>query len=720
LIFIGAISLRLLYLGHLKTLPFFDHPIMDGSYHDSWAREIAAGKVLRGEPFFRAPLYPFFLALIYGISKGSFLLPRLVQFVLGGLTSVLVFTLSKRLLNMTAAIVAGCLCAVYPVLIYFEGELLTETLFTFLTIAGVVLIDAASRSRRAGLWFGGGAALGLAVITRPTIGLFIPLVVVGALVYARPKAAATLALLAGLVVPVAPVTVHNYAVSGEVIPVVWQGGINFYLGNNEAADGWSATSPEIRKDWWGGYRDMIAIPREAYGRDPTYGEVSDFWTGKAIDFISSQPLKWTRLMLKKAAIFWSSTEFPNNQDYNFMKLHSWVLGNPFVNFGTMAPLSLLGVFLLLGRARRLYFLYALLLSYFAGTVAFFVCARYRSPILPVLCIFAGGAVAYLIELLRTNRLVRFSLYLAALVPLALLVNVNLTGERPPDLAQSYTQVGKVYVERGDDTAAARYFGQALDANPQWAEAYEQLGLLRMKQDDKQEAERLLLKATGIMPGLATAHRALGMLYLSLGNLVEARQAVTEALRQAPYLEDSHNILGTIERQEGNLDQAVTAFSQEIEINPSNWRAYANLAGVYGETGAYEKAVDAYERAIELNPGDADLVLALATLHARNGRYDLAGSLMEQLGSRLPGEVNLRYNQAAILQAQGRIEEAMAIYEEILKDTPYHEGTLVNLGVIYARQGRDDDARRLWLQVLEVNPSHQTARRNLELLDRRSD
>jgi Flp pilus assembly protein TadD/4-amino-4-deoxy-L-arabinose transferase-like glycosyltransferase len=709
-------GLRLLYLGHLRTLPFFDHPIMDGAYHDSWAREIAAGQLSRAEPFFRAPLYPFVLGIMYAVSKGSFILPRVFQFVLGGLTSVVVYTLSRRLMNLTAAVIAAALCAVYPVLVYFEGELLTETLFTFLSMLGVLLVDTARRRRAPALWFAGGLALGMAVITRPTIALFLPLVIVGALAYAKPRAAATAALLAGMVLPVAPVTIHNYTVSGEFIPVVWQGGINLYLGNNEAADGWSATSPEIRKDWWGGYRDMIAIPREALGRDPTYGEVSDFWTGKALDFVRSQPLRWSGLMLKKIAIFWSSLEFPNNQDYNFMKIHSWILRNPIVNFGTVAPLSLLGIIVLLRRARRLYFIYAFLLSYFAASIAFFVCARYRSPALPVLCMFAGGAAAYLIGLLKSGRFLRVLLCAGALVPLALVVNVNLTGEHPPDLAQSYTQVGKVYVERGDDASAADCFARAIASNPNWAEAYEQLGLLRMKQQNKQEAERLLLKAVEILPGLASAHRALGMLYLSLGNLSAARVSVSQAIIHAPYLEDSHNILGSIERQEGNREQAISLFRQEIEINPTNWRAYANLAGIYDEDGDSDKAIEAYRQAIELSPGNPDIILALASLYASEGRHDLARSLMESLSAKMPEEINLRYNQAVLLQRDGRNDEAANIYREILREVPYHEGSLVNLGVIYARQGQTGEARQLWLRVLEVNPSHETARRNLELLD----
>ncbi len=675
--------------------------------------------MLRGEPFFRAPLYPYLLALVYSVSENSFVAPRIIQFILGGFTAVMTFTLARRLMGRMAGVVAGLLCAVYPVLIYFEGELLTETLFIFLTMLGILLLDIARNRKGAGTWFAAGLALGLALITRPSIGLFLPLALAGALIFSRPKAQATALLLAGMVLPVIPVAVHNYTVSGEFIPVVWQGGINFYLGNNPAADGWSATGPEIRKDWWGGYRDMVAIPRHILGREPTFGEVSDFWSSKGWEFIKGQPGQWLRLMLKKAALFWSSMEFPNNQDYNFMKTRSWVLRNPVVNFGTVAPLSLLGLFLLLRRRKRLFFPYVFTVAYFTGTIAFFVCARYRSPALPVMCLFAGGAVAYLIGLARTGRLVSLSLSIIALIPLVALVNVNLTGESLPDLAQSWTQVGKVYMERGDDDAASEHFHKAIESNPAWAEAYEQLGLLAMKVGDKEEAKELLARAVRILPDMATAHRSLAMLHLSLNDLDKARQSAEEAVRHAPYLEDTRNLLGTIERQRGDLDRAVAYYEEELEINPGSWRALANLGSVYEERGDLDRSAEAYALAMELNPDSPDILMALASVQTKRGEHEEARRLLEKIGSRLPQDINLRYNRAVILQNDGETEEARQMYENILASAPFHEGSLINLGVIYARTGRSDEARQLWLKALEINPANETARRNLGLLEERS-
>ncbi|MFZ1946341.1 MAG: tetratricopeptide repeat protein [bacterium] len=710
-----AVAVRLIYLAQVKGLPFFDHPIMDASYHDTWAREILAGKAARGEPFFRAPLYPYSLALVYLVSKGSYLVPRLVQFVLGGLTCVLTFSLARRYFGLLAGAVAGLACALYPALVYFDGELLTENLFILLSMTGLALLEAARQRQRLYIWFGAGLALGAALITRPNLAIFLPVAVAGAALFARRRLAAALVVAAGLAIPLAPVAVHNYVASGEFVPLVWQGGINFYLGNNPTATGWSATSPEVRKDWWGGYNDMIAIPREAMGRQPGYNEISDYWTARGLAFIRGRPEEWLGLTLKKIALFWGSREFPNNQDFNFMKLYSWVLRNPLVTFGTVAPLALVALFVFWPQAKRLYFLYGLLLTCFVGTVAFFVCDRYRLPAVPPIAIFAGGTVSCLVTLVRRRAIARVAILACCLTVTALVVNLNLAGMRLPDFAQSYCALGKVYASIGDDTQAAAYYDRALGVNPRWGEAYEQLGLIRMREGDNRQAEGLLVKAAEVWPDFAAPHRALAMIYLSEGKIGEARLAVETALRLAPYLEDCYNVLGSIQRQEGLQAEAIESFRKEIQVNPSGWRAYANLGGVYEQTGDPDQATDAYRRSLDLNPDNPEVILALATLYAKAGRYDLAKPLMDRLGTGTLGDLNLKYNRAAILQNTGSIEEARQLYEEILAASPVHEGSLVNLGVIYAKQGLADRARELWRRALAVNPGNATARRNLELL-----
>jgi tetratricopeptide (TPR) repeat protein len=714
-LFVAAVALRLIYLAHVRQLPFFDHPIMDAAYHDTWAREILAGKLTRGEPFFRAPLYPYLLALIYLVSKGSYVAPRLVQFVLSGLTCVFTYSLARRYFGRLAGIVAGAVCATYPVLICFDGELLTEPVFIFLSMLGLLLLERARQNQRWTSWLAGGAVLGLAVITRPTIALFAPVALVGAWLFSSRRLVASLAVLAGMLIPVAPVTVHNYAVSKEFVPVVWQGGLNFYLGNNPAATGWSATGPRLRKDWWGGYNDMIAIPRQALGRQPTYNEISNFWTRQGLAFMREQPRAWAGLTLRKIGLFWSSLELPNNQDYNFMRLYSWVLRNPVVGFATVAPLGLVGLFVFLPRGRKAFFLYGLFLASFVGTVAFFVCDRYRLPAVPLLAAFAGGTVSCLVALGRSRAWVRLAVLLACIGVAAVAVNANLTGTPRPDFAQPYCNLGQIYVSLGDDDRAVTYFKKAAEANPAWGEAYEAMGTIRMKRGENQQAVELLLKAVQVWPDYAAPYRSLAMIYLSEKRPAEARKAIEEALRLAPFLEDTYNVLGSIERQEGKLTDAISSFSKELENNPSSWRAYANLGSTYEEMGQDDKAVAAYQKSLDLHPDNPEVVLPLATLYAATDRYDLARTLLDRLGQETVTDVNLSYNRAVILQNSGSLDEARKIYEQILATHPTHEGTLVNLGVVYAKQGLAEQALSLWQRALAQNPANRTAKRNIELL-----
>ena len=55
--------MHLLQLRHND--PLFLSPQMDALYHHEWALAIAAGREFIADAFFRAPLYPYFLGLLY-------------------------------------------------------------------------------------------------------------------------------------------------------------------------------------------------------------------------------------------------------------------------------------------------------------------------------------------------------------------------------------------------------------------------------------------------------------------------------------------------------------------------------------------------------------------------------------------------------------------------------------------------------------------------------
>lgn len=103
---------------------------------------------------FRPPLYPLFLSFL---SDGTI---TIAQAALGAMTCVLVFWISRSL-------IASLLYSLAPMSIYMTGEVLSETLFTFLVVLGVYLW---SKHYWAGVVFG------LAALAKPII---FPMLVLG-------------------------------------------------------------------------------------------------------------------------------------------------------------------------------------------------------------------------------------------------------------------------------------------------------------------------------------------------------------------------------------------------------------------------------------------------------------------------------------------------------------------------------------------------------------
>src|SRR5512140_27030 len=84
---LAALAVRLVYLLQFQHSVFFTSPLLDAAWHDQWARRIASGHLLDGAPYFRAPLYAWFLALIYAAGGAGAWAPRLVQAFLGALVA---------------------------------------------------------------------------------------------------------------------------------------------------------------------------------------------------------------------------------------------------------------------------------------------------------------------------------------------------------------------------------------------------------------------------------------------------------------------------------------------------------------------------------------------------------------------------------------------------------------------------------------------------------
>jgi predicted negative regulator of RcsB-dependent stress response len=261
-----AFALRLAFFFLNKAFnPTFYFPVVDSLYHHEWALDLVAGGTPGPDAFYRGPLYPYFLAVLYKLSGSSIAFAVFVNHLMGALTAGLIYVIARELFSRSVSMIAGLTVALYWVLVYMEGDLLMETLFIFLNSLCLLLLTIGIKRHKLRILAAGGLALGLATIARPSVMVFFPAVPLAIWLAARNrpgtpgwlKQSVVVALACAL--PIMPVMIRNYMVARAVVPVGASGGLNFYIGNNPLSDGSTAIVPGTRADFWGGFEDAIAI-----------------------------------------------------------------------------------------------------------------------------------------------------------------------------------------------------------------------------------------------------------------------------------------------------------------------------------------------------------------------------------------------------------------------------------------------------------------------------
>lgn len=587
-----ALLARGLYLVDLVHTPFFAHPQMDALYHDQWARRLASGDWWGSAVFFRAPLYPYFLGVLYALFGPNYLLVRIVQFLVGGLTAGLTAGLAYRPLGRVGAVAAGFLVALHGPLIYFEGELLLVVLEAPLDLLAAWALFRAAPRARARPWGTAGALIGLGALVRPTLLAVAPVAVVYAVVRHRRRALPAVAALAGAVLLVtAPVLIRNYAVGRDVVPIASQGGLNFYLGNNPAADGMAAIAPEFRRTWTGGVDDARRLAELARGRPLRPSEVSTYWLDRSLDWIRSEPAAFASLELKKLAVFWDAFEVPNNQDYYFFsRLTRIFRAGVLSSFALLGPLALAG--LVFGWRRLGFGWIAVPTVLMLVIVAFFVCGRFRVSLVPLFAVWAGAGIGVATDGVRRRRWRSLAAYVLVLAAAGWLVNADFLGlSRRYSTAESHLRLGIFYAARGKDAAAQREYEAAVAADPGFTDGWNNLGVLHAQHHQLRQAEEAFRTALTLAPSHPKALGNLAALAFQEGHRAEAdslaRKTLAVAAGEPDALYNASVVLGNL----GDAAAALTGFRAILRLEPGNAAARVGEAKALLVLGRRREALE---------------------------------------------------------------------------------------------------------------------------------
>ncbi len=623
-LFLFAFVVRVIFLRQAATIPLFTIPIMDMEYHYKWALAIMKGMDYVGGPFFRAPLYPYFLALIYSIFGASLLVAQTVQIILGSLSAVLVYMIGCRVFDTKTGVVAGIIMAVYGTLVFFEALLLIPTLIIFLNLCAVLILLYAVEKDNVWLYLSGGLLLGLSAIARPTVlavaAVFALWFLIRIIKKRKGISAKTLAVFAlGIVLPIIPVTMHNLRESGELTIIGTYGGLNFYIGNNSRADGVSANIPGARRDWWGMMEDAERIANNESGATLSATEQSSFWMHKAMGEISDNPGKFVGRLFKKFVLLIEGNELSNNFDFYFfahrsseLRLLVWYKYF-YLPFGLIFPLAILGMIVAGWKNRGARLLLIFVVAYTPAVVLFFVTARYRLPMVPFLIIFAAYFIMSIREVIRKASQVRIASYGLLLLALLLLCNTDVYGYRKKNDAQGFYTMASLYARMGDATQEAYFYKRAISQDTTLSEAYNNLGLLDAANGNPAEALTLLKKATELAPGNFMYQYNLGYLYLQTRQPDSAIEPLRRVVAITPQNLYAINNLGMAYLNTGQLDSAIAVFTLAIQTDSTFANGYYNLAITYQQLGMTDAAIAAFKRELSLDSTDADAVYNLGVL-----------------------------------------------------------------------------------------------------------
>jgi len=603
IIFTAALIIRLIYLNQINAMPTFDLPVMDEAYHLELAGKINSADGLPDEPYFRAPLYPYFLSLIIRMTDNSIAAARIIQVVLGSILPVIIFMIGLRFFSKKTALIAAAVAVFYPTFIYYDSSLLITFMITLLAALLIYQLYRTQEKPKLDNFIIVGILLGTAALARPNILLFGPVLLIwlGIIIIpklGRKKAVIYYAAMAGAcVLVISPVTIRNYAVGDDFTLISWQGGFNFYLGNNQAADGWSATTPGIDRGWEGGYREAIAIAESENRRWLKRSGISDYWYNRTFEEIGNNPVGFIELLFAKMRYLINGYEIPNNQHLYLARSFSDIIkplmfSNPiFFPYGILAPLAIIGVILSIRNWRKFLILYLFLGSYALSLVLFFVCARFRQPLIPFLIIFAVFGVQQLLVLLKKRNL-----KLVALLSLVFVLLIIESNHRIIDLGESRVEADNQYLLGSsylthfklkygsghkslnsplpeEIILAQKHLRLAIESNRSHALAYNDLGTIAMRCQQMDQAESYFSKAINADPSVYQPYINYAKLFAQQSMLNKSLDIMKLAGERFSYNEEIQYNLGHLYLEMGFLEQAGDALKKALAINPSNTKAH---------------------------------------------------------------------------------------------------------------------------------------------------
>jgi thioredoxin-like negative regulator of GroEL len=575
-VFAAVLLVRLFVLGRLAGSAFLLPTRGDMHFYDDWAQKVVGGQLTDHHAFYGLPGYAYLLAGLYRLCGYGPYVPELLQALLDAGTALLLYKISVALApqpNGRRGQIAGLMAAAawafcVPAQTYAAVLMPTAWfIFVFWFILWRII-----KSQRAPDWWEAlllGLLVGLTATAIATILFLIPLLVCA--IGLKPAIPARshfriigcALVLLGIAIGTSPCWLHNYFIARDRVFLSAHSGINFWIGNNPDANGYPRFPPGLRAGQAAMLQDSIDVAESVAGHPLKRGEVSQYWSAKARDYIADHPLAWLRLLGLKLRNFWSAFQY---DDLSIItNLREQGVTFPGIYFGLLAALALPAMILTWNTARLGRWITGAIFLQMLALLPVFTTERYRLPIVPGLAVFAAFGLVTLFSNLAAGNVRPVLSYAMLLMVSTLLVSWP---ERGLSLwALDAYNSGWQALESGNLSLAERKLELARAYVPDNAETNFALGNLKLAQNDTSAASSLYLTTLRLDPRHRGAINNLGVLALENGQPEVAEQRFREALAIDGRNPKTHFLLAKTLIAKGQNGNARAEIDRALALKP---------------------------------------------------------------------------------------------------------------------------------------------------------
>lgn len=323
--------------------------------------------------------------------------------------------------------------------------------------------------------------------------------------------------------------------------------------------------------------------------------------------------------------------------------------SPF-RFDVLLGLAAFGTVVTARMWRRLWWVWAIGSVYALSVALFYVLARYRIPIVPVLMVMSAGALSGA-ELLRRSK-GRIAAALGAAILVIACARVPLADEHRARAAHYAAIAGVLSKDPGRLPEAMQFYERAIEDERDAPAAQFGLGTVLVRMGRVEEAIPHLRSAVALRPDYAEAHYNLGLALAAVGRAQEAVGEYSEALRLRADHADTRLALAKAFLVLNEPERAAREYEHVLAADERNVRALLGAGIAQTKMGRTEEALDPYRRALKIEPNEPDVHNNIGFTLAQSGRLAEAVPHFERALALNPNDENARKNLSRARQILG--------------------------------------------------------------------